>query len=159
MNRPMRRHDRQLSDEATTEVLQNGKYGVLATVSNNCQPYGVPVSYAFDGKKFIYLHGASAGHKLDNLRQNPHVSFTVVGKAKVVPERLTFEYESAIVSGIAVEVKEDDEKRKGLRLLASKYSSGYEQAAENSVARKLGVTTIVRIEIEKMTGKGRGSGK
>jgi nitroimidazol reductase NimA-like FMN-containing flavoprotein (pyridoxamine 5'-phosphate oxidase superfamily) len=81
------------------------------------------------------------------------------GKAKVVPERLTFEYESAIVFGIAVEVKEDDEKRKGLRLLASKYSPGYEQAAEDSIARKLRATTIIRIQIEQVTGKGRGSGK
>lgn len=158
MNKPMRRHDRQLGEEDAIKVLQNGVYGVLATASNG-QPYGVPISYGFDGAKFIYLHGASAGHKLDNLRQNPRVSFTVVGKAKVVPDRLTFEYESAIVFGIAVEVKEDDEKRKGLRLLASKYSPGYEQAAEDSIARKLRATTIICIQIEQVTGKGRGSGK
>ena len=78
MNRSMRRKDRQMSQESARELLNHGDYGVLSSVDEEGQPYGVPVNYVYDGEKTIYFHCAREGHKLDNLRSNPRVCFTIV---------------------------------------------------------------------------------
>ena len=76
--REMRRKDRQLDSADTLEILKNGEYGVLATVTEDGNPYGVPMSYAFDEESHvIYMHcSAEGGQKTDNLRLHPEVCFT-----------------------------------------------------------------------------------
>lgn len=55
--------DRQLSDEVAYALLKGGEYGVLSTVDEDGQPYGVPVSYALEGN-LIYFHCArGVGYK------------------------------------------------------------------------------------------------
>ena len=51
--REMRRKDRQLDSADTLEILKNGEYGVLATVTEDGSPYGVPMSYAFDEESHV----------------------------------------------------------------------------------------------------------
>lgn len=56
----MRRTDRLMSEEDTLRVLKEGEYGILSTVDEDLQPYGVPISYVFmDG--CIYFHSTNAG--------------------------------------------------------------------------------------------------
>ena len=43
----MRKKERRLQDEETRALLRTGEYGVLATIGQDGQPYGVPMSYAF----------------------------------------------------------------------------------------------------------------
>ena len=75
--REMRRKDRKLDSADTLEILKNGEYGVLATVTEDGGPYGVPMSYAFDEERHvIYMHcSAEGGQKTDNLRLHPEVCF------------------------------------------------------------------------------------
>jgi len=61
MNRSMRLKDRQMSKESVIELLERGKYGVLSSVDEDGQPYGVPVNYVFDGNESIYFHCAREG--------------------------------------------------------------------------------------------------
>lgn len=51
--REMRRKDRLLDSADAVEILKNGEYGVLATVTENGSPYGVPMSYAFDAESHV----------------------------------------------------------------------------------------------------------
>ncbi len=105
----MRRKDRLADQEQTWRVLEQGEYGVLSTVSPEGQPYGVPLSYCLlDGA--LYFHCALAGHKLDNLAANHRVSFCVVGRTQLMPEKFATLYESVVVFGRASEALEGEKR-------------------------------------------------
>lgn len=152
MNRNMRRKERQMSQEAAIELLKRGEYGVLSSVDEEGQPYGVPVNYTFDGGQTIIFHCAKQGHKLDNLKTNPKVCFTVVGDTQVLDWKFTTAYESVIVFGIASEV-EDDEKYQGLRMLMLKYSPGFEDNFNKDIEKAMRPTQVMKIQVKQLTGK------
>ena len=112
MFRAMRRSSRATSLADALEILKSGNYGVLSVVSDNGYPYGVPLNYAFlDGK--LYFHSAVEGAKLDAIRRDPRVCFTVTTRAELLPDTLSTDYSSAIVFGRA-RIVEDAEERKSL---------------------------------------------
>ena len=79
MFRPMRRIRQQLPDEEALEVLKSARRGVLSVTGDDGWPYGVwlnPYYREADGR--IYFHGAKEGHKIDALRRDARVSFTVI---------------------------------------------------------------------------------
>ncbi len=153
MQRPMRRLDRALTNEQAAEIMQNGEYGILSTVSSDGQPYGVPVSYTFVDN-MLYFHCAVEGHKLDNLESNARVSFCVVGKTEVLPDKFATHYESAIVFGKAFELI-GDEKHLGLTELLKKYSPDFMEKGERYIESDLEKTRVFKIEVEILSGKAR----
>jgi hypothetical protein len=148
----MRRKERQMSQEAAIELLIRGEYGVLSSVDEEGQPYGVPVNYTFDGGQTIIFHCAKQGHKLDNLKANPKVCFTVVGDTQVLDWKFTTAYESVIVFGVASEVV-GDEKYQGLRLLMLKYSPGFEDNFNKDIEKAMIPTQVMKIQVKQLTGK------
>ena len=154
MNRSMRRKERQMNQESTFELLKRGEYGMLSSVDEDSQPYGVPVNYVFDGKDSIYFHCAQEGHKLDNLRSNPRVSFTIVGNHQIMDWMFSTAYESVILFGTAQEV-EGDEKYQGLKMLAQKFSPDYMDEFEKDIEKAMIPTIVFRIKILQITGKER----
>jgi len=153
MERKIRRTDRAIPDSDAKEILQAGEYGVLSTVSVDGQPYGVPVSYSYAGD-VIYFHCAPDGHKLENLSGNNRVSFCVVGKTQVLPDKFATNYESVIVFGKAFEVT-DDEKRTGLVELLKKYSPGFIDKGLRYIEGDGNNARVYKIVVESMTGKAR----
>jgi uncharacterized protein len=153
MQRPMRRDDRALSKTQAIEILQKGEYGILSTVSTDGQPYGVPVSFAFDVDA-LYFHCAVEGHKLENLAANPRVSFCVVGDTEVLPDKFATRYESAIAFGKARELA-GDEKHAGLTKLLEKYSANFMEKGEKYIKSDIQKTRVFKIEIESLSGKAR----
>lgn len=149
----IRRKDREISAEQARRLLSEGEYGFLSTVGADGKPYGVPLSYACI-KGSIYFHCARAGHKIENIVHNPGVSFCVVGRTKVLPDKFATEYESVIVSGTAHEV-EGDEKLNALLKLLEKYSRGFIEEGKRYIEQKDAATMVFRIDIESLTGKGR----
>lgn len=154
MNRSMRRKDRQMNQEAAMALLMRGEYGVLSSLDENGQPYGVPVNYVFDGTDSIYFHCAREGHKLDNLRSNPKVSFTIVGNHQIMDWKFSTAYESVILFGTAEEVV-GDEKYQGLKKLAQKFSPNYMEEFEKDIEKAMIPTIVFRIKILQITGKER----
>jgi nitroimidazol reductase NimA-like FMN-containing flavoprotein (pyridoxamine 5'-phosphate oxidase superfamily) len=153
MERKIRRSDRAISDSRAREILAKGEYGVLSTVSNGGQPYGVPVNYACT-QEFIYFHCATQGQKLQNLSGNNQVSFCVVGETEVLPEQFATKYESAIVFGQALEVFEE-EKRQVLLELVKKYSPEFIEKGRQYIESDERKTRVYKIVIEAVTGKSR----
>ena len=100
----------------------------------------------------IYFHCAIEGHKLENIAYNDKVSICVVGKAEVVPEKFTTNYESVIAFGRAKEVK-GDEKEIALIALIGKYSP--EHISEGREYIKRLDRTSYRHLLERITGKAR----
>ncbi len=154
MNRPMRKKERQMDSEKALNLLQSGEYGVLSSVDAEGQPYGVPVNYVYDGKDVIYFHSAKEGHKLDNLKNNPKVSFTVVGEHRIMDWKFTSAYESVIAFGEAMGV-DGDEKYQALRLLALKYSLDYMDEFDRDIERAILPVQVTKIQVNQVTGKER----
>ncbi len=65
MEHKMRRFKQQLSVEEIERILAGGTNGILSLVDTDGAPYGVPVSYAYDGEGHIYLHSAVLRYKID----------------------------------------------------------------------------------------------
>jgi nitroimidazol reductase NimA-like FMN-containing flavoprotein (pyridoxamine 5'-phosphate oxidase superfamily) len=153
MAKPMRRADRAIPESEAQRILQAGEYGILSTVSGDGQPYGLPVSYAYTGE-VLYFHCAIEGHKLDNLRSNNRISFCVVGQTRVLPNKFTTNYESAIVFGHAFEVT-GAEKHTGLVELVKKYSPGFIDKGLEYISHDGDEARVYKIVIEALTGKAR----
>lgn len=151
MERKMRRFKQELPDEESRRILTDGKYAVWAVDGDDNYPYAVPVNYVYDGCNAIYVHCARQGHKIDSIVRNPKCSMCIVDKDDVVPEEFTSYFRSVIIFGKAKII--DDERRKldALHLLCDKYSPGIDPTAE--IARFLKTVCIVRIEIERISGK------
>lgn len=153
MAKKLRRSDRALSESEARQILENGEYGILSTVSPDGQPYGIPVSYAC-AQDFIYFHCANEGHKVENLSANDKVSFCVVGQTRLLPEEFGTKYESVVVFGKALAPSEA-EQRQGLLGLIEKYSPEFAEKGRQHVDDDKGRTRVYKIVIEAITGKAR----
>lgn len=151
--KPIRRKDREISQEEALELLDSGEYGTLSTVGEDGQPYGVPLSYAHKNG-CIYFHCARDGQKLDNLAGNPKVSFSVVGKTRVLQEKFGTEYESAIAFGVATEIF-GEERYNALLWLLEKYCPDYPEEGRQYIQVKDKATKVIKIEINHLSGKAR----
>lgn len=153
MFKEMRRNDRQFTDEEARKILIDGEYGVLSTQGASGYAYGVPLSYAYKDNK-IFFHCALEGLKVDNINYNNKVSFCVVGKTMVLPDKFSALYESTIAYGIASEVS-GQEKQEALMTLIEKYSPEFMEAGRKYAMNSGDITKVYKIEIEHLTGKGR----
>lgn len=151
----MRRKRQQLTDAQAQAILEQGQYGVLAVAGVDGWPYAVPLNYAYhDGS--IILHCGLEGHKIDALRREPRVSFCVVAESRVIPDRFTDAYRSAIAFGRARLVEDAAERERLCTALALKYCADCADEIPGEIARFASSLAIVVIEVEHLTAK-RGS--
>jgi hypothetical protein len=125
----------------------------MSTVGKDGQPYGLPLSYAYKND-CIYFHCAVSGHKLENIEHKPKVSFCVVGKTKVLPDKFATEYESTVVFGVASEVN-GVERYDALLWLLEKYCSDFITEGKRYIEQKDKTTKVFKIEIDRISGKAR----
>lgn len=153
MFREMRKKDRQIENAEAINILKNCEYGILSTIDENGYPYGVPLSYAYVDNA-IYFHCALEGKKLDNIKDNNKVSFTVVGEVEALPSKFSTKYESVIVFGRAFEVFEE-EKYKALVAILNKYSKEYLEQGKAYIKNDISKTKVIKISVDHFTGKAR----
>jgi nitroimidazol reductase NimA-like FMN-containing flavoprotein (pyridoxamine 5'-phosphate oxidase superfamily) len=147
----MRRKDKQMPDAAALELLGSAEYGILATVGANGYPSVVPLNYAMlDGR--IYFHSAMDGEKLRNLEATDKVSFCVVADVELLPEQLDTNYRSVVAYGRAREAS-GEEKKAALVAMVAKYSSRFMDKGMQAIEKSGGVTRVIGIDIERLTGK------
>lgn len=156
----MRRSDRAQSLEFAQALIDRCTYGVVAISTGEDTPYCLPLSLVRVDNR-LYFHCAKQGRKLDLLRRNPKVCVTFVGTSEpaYVESNNTFTdyFQSAMVTGTASEVLDDDEKIEALRALCTKVTpegmSG--DNFERAVSGSLAVTGVWRIEMEEITAKAK----
>ena len=86
MFREMRRIRQQISQEECVEILNCATSGVLGLHGDDGYPYTVPVSFVGGtGLGIIGFHCAKTGHKIDAIRRDNKVSFTVIDRDEVMP--------------------------------------------------------------------------
>lgn len=149
----IRRSDREITIQEAKGILDSAEYGIMSTVGKDGQPYGLPLSYAYKNE-CIYFHCAISGHKLENIEHNSKVSFCVVGKTKVLPDKFGTEYESAMVFGVASEVN-GSERHDALLWLLEKYCSDFIEEGKQYIEQKDKATKVFKIEINHISGKAR----
>jgi nitroimidazol reductase NimA-like FMN-containing flavoprotein (pyridoxamine 5'-phosphate oxidase superfamily) len=149
----MRRKDRMITNTETLSILEKGEYGILSTASSDNEPYGVPLNYCLIDK-CIYFHCAVEGRKIDNINNNPKVSFCVVGKTEILPEKFGTNYESCIVYGLASE-SFGEEKQLALESLIFKYSKSFVPEGLKYIEKLKDKARVFKISIESISGKAR----
>jgi nitroimidazol reductase NimA-like FMN-containing flavoprotein (pyridoxamine 5'-phosphate oxidase superfamily) len=154
----MRRKDKALQGEALLQILERGEYGILSTADDRGRPYGVPMNYVYS-ENCLYFHCAPEWHKLDNLRDNPRVSFCVVGDTRLLPDEFNTAFESVIVSGEAALIHEDSERLQALMLLVEKYSPEFVEEGKKYIESNQSRTKVVKLDIQAMTGKAKRASK
>ena len=149
--REMRRKDKEIGTDEAINLLTKCEYGVLSTVGNDGQPYGVPLNYTYKDN-CIYFHCALKGHKIDNIDDNPKVSFCTVGNTEVLPSEFSTNYVSAVAFGVASEVL-GTERYDALVLLLEKFSPGFMEEGKKYIEKLDKVTEVIKIEIQHISGK------
>ena len=149
----LRRKDRAISEEEAIALLNKAEYGVLSTVTENGEPYGVPLNFCFIDH-CIYFHCAVEGQKIDNIDHNKSVSFCAVGNTEILPDKFATKYESVVVSGEVEEVF-DMNKQLALEGLLHKYSSEFVDNGIKYIEDLKDKTRVFKINIKKLTGKAR----
>lgn len=92
------------SDEAIEEVLQRESDGVL-TLADDDEPYGVPISYGYDGDRFVFqLSRTEHGRKAAFIGSDAWACFVVYAKQ---PNRIV---ESVIATGKLQSIPEEGER-------------------------------------------------
>jgi uncharacterized protein len=149
--REMRRKDKEIGTDEAINFLTKCEYGVLSTVGSDRQPYGVPLNYAYKDN-CIYFHCALTGHKIDNIDNNPKVSFCTVGNTKVLPSEFSTNYVSVVAFGVASEVQ-GTERYNALVLLLEKFSPEFMEEGKKYIEKKDKATKVFKIEIQHISGK------
>lgn len=151
MFKEMRRKDKQLTHEDSIEMLKKAEYGVLSTKCSNGYPYGVLLNYVYY-KGNIYFHSAKQGLKLENIKNDDKVAFCAATDVKLLPETFDTNYSSVVLFGRATEVF-GSEKEEALIALIEKYSKNFMQTANQYVSENAKATSVIKIEIDHLTGK------
>ena len=149
----LRRKDRAISEAEAMELLGKAEYGILSTVSDDGQPYGVPLNFCIV-EDCLYFHHAIEGHLIENLTGNPLVSFCIVGDTELMPEKFGTLYESVILSGNIEEVFEA-QKLTGLEGLVAKYSPDFKEEGREYIEKLWDRTRVFKIKISNISGKAR----
>lgn len=153
MFRSMRRFKQQVSDDACKRVLQTAKRGVLAVHGDDGYPYAVPMNFVYDEpNETIWFHAAKEGHKLDAIRQNDKVCFTVLDDGFKQDGDWAWYVTSVVVFGRAVPVTDERTRDAALRALAAKYYPP-EEDTEADMARNAARAQVIALQMEHMTGK------
>ena len=151
MFREMRSKANMLTNEEVENILKTSPNGTLALYGENGYPYSVPVNFVYsDGK--IYIHGAAEGYKLDCMKKDPHVSFSVIGKDDIAKENFTTLFSSVIAFGTIRVIDTMEEKIPVLEAMVGKYSAEFMESGKELIRKGCG-SVAYELTIDHMTGK------
>lgn len=151
----MRRKQQEITSKSEIEaVLEKARICYLG-LSENDQPYVVPVNFGYKDDA-LYFHSACAGRKIEIIRKNPSVSFTIVSDYKVILGAAgcnsTTDYHCVMGTGKASILTEDQEKIEGLNIIMT--NQGWDITAHPiDYSKKINGVLVVKILIGEMTGK------
>lgn len=153
-NKQVRRQDRLLDEKRALEILKEGEYGVLSMQSEDKNgAYGIPLNYVWDRGDSIYIHCAPMGRKLKCIEACENVSFCVVGRTNVVPDKFTTGYESIVLRCTAHFSLHEAERMSALSWLVSKYCPNNKIQGMENAERSFHRTEIIRLDIQEISGK------
>lgn len=153
MFRKMRRFKQQLPQEDCIQVLKEGRRGVLAVNGENGYPFAFPINYIYreeDGK--IYFHSPKNGYKVDCLKENDKVCFTLHDEGFKREGEWWYCVKSVICYGRIELMESNEETMEILRNFGLKYYPTVEdvdRVMKSSSSR----VQMLCLTIDHMTGK------
>lgn len=155
----MRRTDREITVRSEMlEVARRCDVCHIAFADENTA-YSVPMNFGMTedgGKVALWFHCAPEGRKLDMLARNSRVAFSMSTGHVLEWEdsgHCTMRYESVCGSGV-MHIAEDEEKAAGMDAVMNHYRPASSQKREPQYpADLLRRTTILKLDVEEMTGK------
>ena len=154
----MTKRERQITDPGRIlEILDQAKVLHLGLCVDN-MPYVVPMNYgyAFENEKLVlYLHSAVRGKKLDMLRQNPNVFFSIDCDRMPFEGRVACQYglvySSIMGKGTATIVEDVEEKMQAMSILMKTQTNKDFTFNERLVS----IVAVIRIDVAEFTAKHR----
>jgi len=151
----MRRKEKEITHNEEIEAIIKKAEICRIGLVDDAEPYIVPVCFGYEGRA-LYFHSAPEGRKIDLIRRNNRVCFEIDTDVEIVsaekPCGWKAKYRSVIGVGRAVILEKNEEKRHGLSVIMRQYSentSGLEFETLDSAS-------VIKIEIERITGKKSG---
>ena len=134
----MRRKDREvLGDENIAKIIEQCTtcHVAMADDADASMPYVIPLSFGYslnNGVLELYFHCAHVGKKLDCIRKNPNVAFSMCVENRIeIHEDVYCKsgrfYASVVGQGKAEIVEDVAEKCRGLSLLMERQAAGSAQ--------------------------------
>jgi nitroimidazol reductase NimA-like FMN-containing flavoprotein (pyridoxamine 5'-phosphate oxidase superfamily) len=151
----MRRKEKELKDIAAIEdILRRASVCRLGLCEDN-RPYVVPLCFGYK-ENALYIHCGPEGKKLEILRKNNNVCFEVdIDHELIKAERPCdwgMKYKSVIGFGKAVFIEDIVSKHRALDVIMQQFSENAFEYSKEAIRN----TTIIKVEIENMTGKQSG---
>ena len=144
------------SDEIA-RILNTAKVLHMGLAVDN-EPYVLPMNYGYtleDGRLVLYLHSAVKGRKLDMIRSNPKVSFSIDCDRMPFEGRVACQYgmvySSVMGKGTATIVEDVEEKKQAMSILM-KTQTGKDFTFED---RLVSIVAVIRIDVTEYTAKHR----
>ena len=153
MFRPIRKKKNEISTDAAKALLRSSRRGVLAVNGDDGYPYAIPINYLYDEEnEKIIFHGAKAGHKVDALKKNDKICFTVFGNEAVKEEAWAPFLQSVVVFGRCHLVESQEEAIALVKKFAAKYYPNMDMVNEEAASSGRAVQ-MFEIQIEHLSGK------
>lgn len=153
------RREREITDiEAIIKILEKENIIHIGLVDGD-EPYVVPMNYGFtmeDGKLTLYMHGATEGKKLDLMRANPKVFFSIESGITAfsggnIACQYGTSYSSIMGKGVAEILENPEDKMNGLSLFMKSQTSRDFQFNERMVS----AVAVIKINVTEYTAKHR----
>ena len=154
----MRLREKEITDRKEIEELLMKQKVCHFAMCDGAFPYVRPTTYGYaDGH--LYIHSSKQGRKIEVLKENNRVCFTVDTGHELVQGPLdtscksTIKFKSVVGTGRAVFVEDPEEKRKAMNaIMAQMFGKADFKYSEEGVRDM----AVIRVDIESMTGKKNG---
>jgi len=154
----MTKRERQVTDpQQILDILDKAQVLHLGLAVDN-EPYVVPMNYGYtmeNGKLVLYLHSALQGKKLDMIRSNPNVFFSIDCDRMPFEGRVPCQYGlvySSIMGRGTAQIVEDVEEKKQAMTILMKTQTGKDFSFED---RLVSIVAVIRIDVSEYTAKHR----
>jgi uncharacterized protein len=152
----MRRKDRQINEASVLEEIISKSDVCRVAFADQNVPYIVTMNFGYSGGDHpcFYFHCANEGKKIDMIRKNNYVCFTLDTDHEMYEGEngcdWGMKFSSIVGYGRIFIIEERESKISGLNCIMSHYSDISGFTYDESI---LGNTTILRLEVREMTGK------
>ncbi|WP_295051533.1 pyridoxamine 5'-phosphate oxidase family protein [uncultured Fibrobacter sp.] len=175
----MRRKDREvLGDENIAKIIEQCTtcHVAMTDDADASMPYVIPLSFGYSlnsGVLELYFHCAHVGKKLDCIRKNPNVAFSMCVENRIeIHEDVYCKsgrfYASVVGQGKAEIVEDVTEKCRGLSLLMKRQVAGTPQSPDSAhsmqsasphkfefTPAQAAAVTVIKITSTNFTGKAK----
>lgn len=153
MFRSMKHDECLLSQEASEQYLREENWGVLSLHGDSGYPYGVPMNYAWDNGSILLHCSSENSHRLDSLKRNRKVCFTVVPEHELDREHWSTIYTSIILFGTAEIITDPEEKASAMEAFMKTLSPEKAEEAVHTCDPRIPELIMIRIRPSHVTGR------